>query len=415
MDEGVSAIQHLLEERIGLAGHGINPENWDKILSHQMRITRIANFEAYYQLLLNQPNRLQDLIEEVIVPETWFFRDEEAYPYLLDYVKNQINTKERKKAAVRILCVPCSSGEEPYSIAMSFVEAELPEASYAIDGIDISKKALDKAEDALYTKNSFRNPPFEFQDRFFDYNEHTQQFILDKSIRDQVNFIFGNALDGNFMIGLGRYDIILCRNLLIYLVPKAQEDLIGILRKMLVPEGLLIVGVSEVQLAKAIGAVTRDPQRTDILTFPKKPSEKTEDAAEDAGVHPIFLTSSLSPVSLKKKVLPKQIKREELLGLLDEAKKLADRGLFDEAEKICLNCLIKHSDEAEAYFVLGMIEHARNNLENAEKNFSKSVYLNPNHYQSLIYLALLSEMRKDYQAGAHLRRRAEKVKKKRGL
>ena len=113
------------------------------------------------------PVELQALIEAVVVPETWFFRDREAFSTLARLVQEASPTAHADGVR-RILSLPSSTGEEPYSIAMALFDAGVPADRFSIDAIDISAHAIAVARRATYGKNSFRGHDLGFRARYFD-------------------------------------------------------------------------------------------------------------------------------------------------------------------------------------------------------------------------------------------------------
>ena len=147
---------------------------------------------------------------------------------------------------VRVLSAGCASGEEPFTVAM-LVKQKFPEAvrnlRLSIIGIDISEKVLQTAKAGEYTDFSFRNIPDEYRLKFFKKNGMHSR--LDISIRKMVQFFNVNIIDEAAMKKLGTFDLILCRNVLIYFDKKSREKAIQTFYNMLNPGGYLFVGHSE--------------------------------------------------------------------------------------------------------------------------------------------------------------------------
>ena len=110
--------------------------------------------------------RQRQLIETVIVPETWFFRDREAYVALVKVVLEEW-LPAHGDGPLRLLSAPCSTGEEPYSMAMALFDAGLPANRFHIDALDISARSLARARRAFYGRNSFRGTNLSFRGRYF--------------------------------------------------------------------------------------------------------------------------------------------------------------------------------------------------------------------------------------------------------
>jgi chemotaxis protein methyltransferase WspC len=382
--QALLSIQLLLEQKLGIKKNDMKPDVWKKAIAKRISIIHIADMQEYYELLLRSSEELQAFIELLIIPETWFFREKEIYPCLVDYMRSSRKT-------CRFLSIPCSSGEEPYSIVIAFLMAGIPLDSYKIDAIDISHQTIAKARTGRFEEYSFRGLTLDFRLQYFDYDPLTSAYVIRKEIRDQVTFMQGNIFDESCNKTLELYDVILCRNLLIYLNSNARQELLKILQRQLLPNGILIVSPAEIQIAIREGFTPRNKTKLFVLSKP------------EPGLPTPTLKTTTSP---SKHRLQSEIQQPTIL---QDAIHLADQGLLEKAEHLCKIYIKDYGANAEAYFILGTIEHARNMSSNAEQYFFKVIHLNPNHYETLIYLALIAESRGDTLGGSEFRDRAKKA------
>lgn len=375
------AIQQLLENHIGIRSHEISIDIWNRIISNRLKANNIGDMCTYYDLLIKSPVELQELTEQLVIPETFFFRERQAFALL-------VNELKRSTKPLRFLCAPCSTGEEPYSLAIAFTETGIAPSKYSIEAFDISKKAINKAKLAAYDENSFRGNELDYRKVFFDYIPEKQLYVLKSEIRNQVTFIHGNILDRDFILNLGPYDVVICRNLLIYLNQKAQADLLNNVQSILEPNGLLIVSPAEVRIAKRGGFEPKSTGNLFVLSYKKTADDKT-------------------PVkTIQKAAIPQSVPNT---AFLKEAIKLADQGSLEQAELMCKKHLEFQGPASEAYYILGCIQHARNMQNDAENYFMKSLDLNPYHYETLVYLSLIAESKGDFLRSATMREMAESV------
>ena len=207
----------------------------DRILSEK----RIADPSDYLKILKSSETEFDYLLEHVLVPETWFFRYPEAYHYLRRWVHGQTARKNK----LHILSVPCSSGEEPYSIVMTLLDAGFSPEQFLIDAADINARALEKARTGFYTQNSFRGFFLTHRDRYFE--KSAQDFHLKQTILPLVNFFPWNVQGERPPELKPRYDVIFCRNLFIYFHALAQKQMMLTLNQLLDVDGLLFTGHSE--------------------------------------------------------------------------------------------------------------------------------------------------------------------------
>ncbi len=237
----LEAIEALLRERIGLDAASLGSKAISRAVENRRVACRLATINAYWQHLRRSSQELEELTEQVVVPETWFFRDQEPFRLLSLQVHSQ-QLLRSTSTILRVLSIPCSTGEEPYSIAMTLLDAGLSAKTFCIDAVDISHKALAKAERAIYSKRSFRNKEHPAKQRYFE--ETAAGYELKEPVRKAVNFIHGNLLNPWFL-GQQQYDVIFCRNLLIYFSAEARSQALRTLNRLLQPKGLLFVGSAE--------------------------------------------------------------------------------------------------------------------------------------------------------------------------
>lgn len=230
-------------------------------ISRAMEATQAADFTEYYHLLKYGDSReIERAVDAIVNNETYFFRELGQIEALLDIVRDA----PAGARSFRILSAGCSTGEEPYTIAMLLDEAGLLDKGRRIEihGIDISGRALEKARHARYTSNSFRSAEGRYLDWYFKPADGVLR--LDEALRRRVSFSQVNLMDSKKISALGMFDVVLCRNVMIYFETasrlKALDGLIDVTREA----GHLFVGHSEslfnvtnalemVQVGKAIG------------------------------------------------------------------------------------------------------------------------------------------------------------------
>src|SRR5262249_28978799 len=143
-------------------------------------------------------HEIQELIETVVVPETWFFRDAKAFEVLAEFVVHEW-LPASPQGSLKILSGPCSTGEEPYSVAMALLDVGMPAHRFTIDAVDISARAVAKAKAGVYGANSFRGQSLEFRERYFE--ETAIGYTLKRSVCRSVAFHQSNLLSAEQLIG----------------------------------------------------------------------------------------------------------------------------------------------------------------------------------------------------------------------
>ncbi len=254
-------------------------------------------------------------------------------------------------------------------------------------------------------------------------------YELDSSIRSTVRFIQASVLDPHLLEGSLPFDVIFCRNLLIYLGIPARVCVLAIIERLLKVDGLLFIGHADrLDMAgmepKFIADgdpacfVYRPRTRGDAL-LSRQPldefcalSESVEGRDESSGLE-VSKRIAIAPpdpagqidTANRAKVLDE---RTAQASLLDQAAVLANQGHFDDAVAACERHLRTKGVSSPAYFLLGMICQAAGNRQRAEDAFHKTLYLDPEHDEALLALALLAERRGDVHAASGFRRRAER-------
>lgn len=412
METATLKIADLLEQSIGLTVNSIGASTFKRALNNRKKLLGIEDDEAYLDKLTVSFMELRRLVEEVVVPETWFFRDQEPFSYLMKYVYD--SPKDMSVDIFRLLSLPCSTGEEPYSIAMTMLQGGLKPTSFYIDAVDVSNRSLTIAKNGVYTKNSFRTKDVEFRDNFFHKTD--AGYSLNSMVREKVRFLQGNILQPGFLDSLGRYDVVFCRNLLIYFNKDAQEQAIKGLYNLLVPGGLLFTGHSEASLF--MGTRFRPVAHSRAFAFHKQPEvqeppvitpvheiQDVEAQEEPAGLTKTSLFRRPRPSAGKTSLRPKENVQDDFV----HAQELADEGHLEEAAIFCEKNLRKNGPSAKWFYLLGIIWDSLGKTDEAIRYFRKAVYLDPGHVESLTQLALIAERSGDMKTAENFKRRARKV------
>ncbi|MCT7950048.1 methyltransferase domain-containing protein [Ancylothrix sp. C2] len=441
MQETLNLIESLLQQKTGLEPKIIGPRKIGKAVENRLALCDGLDINTYLKLLRTSAQEFAELVELLIVPETWFFRERQAFDFISHYLRSQW-LPQSNQTPLRLLSVPCSSGEEPYSLAMQLLDMGLVPAQFQIDAIDISQQSLEKAKKGIYTRNSFRGNNLEFQSRYF--TEINQEYHLKPNIRGLVNFTQKNILGQGFWKNPNSYDIIFCRNLLIYFDTAARTQAIKTLQSLLKNKGLLFVAASETSLIAELGfELIRSPfglagqKKGGLETLKLAPPAQITlnnnplDLKDKKQIHPEKTQPNNRPVQ----TIPPQPPRhsEQSFGKVEKEynsltspnpeqkeknqqklnlktiRDLADQGFLNEAAAQCQNYLNQHSTSAEAYVLLGQIYHAQNLEIQAEQHFQKALYLNPKNSEAILHLALLKEQRGEISKATLLRQRLQRI------
>ncbi len=395
---GLHAIEALLADRIGLDPAALPRGMLGRAAKKRMEEIGTDDLASYALKLAASEPELLALTEEVVVPETWFFRDEKPFAWLRD----QIATRWLREPALprlRVLSLPCSSGEEPFSIAIALSKAGLPKNRFTIDAVDVSARRLESARAGVYSANAFRGPAATATEGFF--RPHAEGFEIDPAIRALVRFHRASALDPNLFKSAQLYHIIFCRNLLIYLCSTARERVESTLDRLLESDGWLVLGHAD--RLGGDGRAARFQAVGDPACFTYRKLAASSPSPSAIRHKPIHKTSPIIPPASRPSV---QLEIAE--DLLAEAETLANQKRHALAVAACERAIQRYGPSAQAYHLLGTIHHAQGDRDRAEDCFRKTVYLDPRHELALLSLALLAEQKGDHTAAAGFRRRAKR-------
>lgn len=240
----IRPLRDYISERLGL----YYDDERLNVLHHRLSpLAAAGGFRSlceYYQHLINNPGSTEAvyrLASQLTNNETYFFRETNQLTSFIQYVLPDLMHKKREDS-IRILSAGCSSGEEAYTAAI-LLDNEGGRAggcSFELLGLDIDSGALDKAKQGRYPSRSFRQGINGLVKKYFA--QEGDCFVVSDRIKSRVNFRQGNVLNST---DLGRFDIILCRNVLIYFSDSSIERAAKNFYQLLVPGGHLLLGHSE--------------------------------------------------------------------------------------------------------------------------------------------------------------------------
>jgi chemotaxis protein methyltransferase WspC len=243
----LTRIQQLLQTHTGLDSARTDGAAIRAAVFERMSACRLGTEREYADYVHESPGELKQLIALAVVPETWFFRDGTPFAALKKWA---LSRRRSGTQCLSVLSAPCASGEEPYSIAITLLEAGFDPDQFRIDALDVSHHALESALRGLYGERSFRgryDPAI--LDRYFQVRG--DQRSVASAVRASVYFQQGNLLDGDWRSPGRPYDVIFCRNLLIRLDGSSQRRAYGILHRHLHENGILVLGDAECSAAPA--------------------------------------------------------------------------------------------------------------------------------------------------------------------
>lgn len=450
----VSAQIHKMDEVVDLTpfknlllrtcGHSFEQEREQALLAalcRRMAALDIDRYEPYHTLLLRDQGELLRLTELLTVNETYFFREPDHLNLMVDTLVPEFMAS-RNQGPVRILSAGCSTGEEPYTIAIMLRErfGISSERLFAITGVDIDSTVIAAAKQGVYGRGSFRGMDSTLRERYFEpYGPG--KFRVCSSVRNQVAFEVVNLLGAAYPQRMQLPDIILYRNVSIYFPGQVQREIFGKLAELLVEGGCLLVGASET-LYHDIGILSL-VKREEVFFYLKTPPIIFEERRTSSRQFTIpergrgrspqpapayaARTDTLQnppqerriqgrPRELPLPSVPLDVRRsfdaaidlahnkqyDKALVLLDaiieqdstfekafclKGSLLLSMSRFDESLSVCNTVLNRDPLCLEAYLMLGIIARQKGNDDDAIKRFREAIYLNASCWPAHFYTA----------------------------
>ncbi|UEB96975.1 chemotaxis protein CheR [Pseudomonas sp. HN2] len=401
----------FLKERIGLDVASVGAAIIERAVRQRTTLSQAAHADEYWQLLQGSRDEQQALIEAVIVPETWFFRYPESFATLGKLARARLKELNNMRA-LRILSLPCSTGEEPYSIAMALLDAGLQPHQFKVDGMDISPLSVEKARRALYGKNSFRGQDLEYRERHFFAEQDGHR--VNEYVREQVRWQVGNVLDPTLLANEPAFDFVFCRNLLIYFDQPTQKQVFEVLKRLTHVDGVLFIGPAEGSLLGRLGMRSIGIAQSFAFSRHSEPHPEPLPTPKPVAVPISQPPRSTPPAPVRNRpfaaVTPlpvtKKTANPDAATLLAQIAALANEGKSAEARAACEQYLRSHEPVAQVFYWLGLLSDVAGLSLEAQGYYRKALYLEPQHPEALMHLAALLQAQGDSVGARRLQERA---------
>jgi chemotaxis protein methyltransferase CheR len=437
----VDRFRTLVEQRLGLNLEE-QPDHLARFVRQRMRAIGCATFRSYDVFLSTSADaqaEFRAIAEGLTVGETYFFRNNDHFRALVDHALPERLRKGAAGARLRVLSVGCASGEEPYTIAILVREhfGHLGAAGVALRGIDVNPAAIARAERARYTSWSLRETPSPIREKYFRPVDDGQ-VLLDGDIRAMVAFEERNLFDDDARFWApSSFDIVFCRNVVIYFRSERVSESVEKLAHVLVPGGFLFLGHSESlrgmtddfdlqnthdtfyyrkrdpsdpKPANAAGSswtapIQRASMRVEQLTSrPPGPPLPAPDMASDRETN-----LSLAHVDLATDLYRQEriVDALEVLGGLPTASErlpevlilraalLTNQGLLDEAEAMCDRIFAVGGPNAGAHYLMALIREKSGDLDGALRHDQMAAYADPTFSMPRLHMGRLARQSGD--------------------
>ena len=388
---------------------GIAPEllltpGLDRWIDDRAATLGLATGDYVNRLLRDEAERRR-FASQIAVPESWLGR----YPASMDAIRTRIAEIAGRGGTFRAISLGCAAGQEVFSVALAARDAGLPDHRMELHGVDRNADAIARATEGLLPSLAVRSDlPNAWQ---ASVTRESDGWRVADDVRAKVRFHEADLLHDAWPIPDGSADLVLCRNVMIYLDPDARQTVVRRAAALLAPNGLLLAGHADppsdlrtflqpVDLPGAFAWRLADAS-VETLRESRTPQVSPRSRVTVNRERRAAPTSTTTP--------PRPPARLPALAELDEIRRLADAGTLDEARRRAE--ALAHETEATAAIesLLGEIASADGRIDDARAHWRRALYLDPNHAETLVHLALLCEAQGDSEAAAGYRRRLDRL------
>lgn len=248
-DQQFKQLRKVIYERSGIHFPDSKKYVLESRLGHRLVELEMEDYEQYIAFLTMGPyqnDEFQEMFNRITINETSFFRNEPQLDVFEKTILPQLIEKRSATKRLRMWSAACSSGEEPYTLAMMLhrtLGLRLNDWQIEILGTDISEKVLEIAAEGRYTDYAVRTTPTIAKQKYF--RQEGAYWMLNDQLRNMVNFQLHNLKDRMAARRFGTFDVIFCRNVMIYFDDTMKESLLNTFADQLATDGTLFIGHSE--------------------------------------------------------------------------------------------------------------------------------------------------------------------------
>jgi chemotaxis protein methyltransferase CheR len=450
-------FKQLIAQQTGIVIRPEEQKYLDKIIAARCDRLQLSSAEYYHNLSDKKYRQeWQTFISLITNNESYFFRDREQLKIVRDSILPEIIDRHRDDRTLRICSAGCSTGQEPYTLAIILQELlpDIKNWQITILGIDIDETALETARKGVYESWSFRGIKGTIENKYFQ--KINRQYHLNPEIKNMVEFQNVNLVKTHFpqsSSNLRDFDLIICRNVFIYFNSSAIEEILNKFYRSLQPSGYLVVGHTELHdrnldLFKIKvfdhSLIYQRPDRLELLNFNKNNSietvkqtqttnffdnidYKTIDLIQKSQItqpiatpiinihqnlafQPETLAIDCGSIVEQVSILRERQQYQQAISELENslanapnsielylllAELNADLGNYQQAEDYCQKAISIDSLELKNHYLLAQITEAQNKISETKQILKKIIYLEPSFINAYIQLSQIYRQEKD--------------------
>ena len=363
---------------------------------------------ASYLAILRDPLRgaseMDALIAEITIGETYFFRHAEHFDALRDVVLPDLIARNQANRSLRIWCAGCADGPEPYSLAI-LLKRELAHQllgwEVSILGTDINRHCLARAREGKFEAWALRATPEDLKRACF--TKEGKLWSIASEYKEQVSFQYHNLIEHPFpslVNNLSAFDLIVCRNVMIYFGPERMQRMIRQFHDCLVPSAWLLVGPAEPNMTffksfRTVNApgVTLYQKAAESASAPS--ADGFSIAAPPPSPPPSRQISSVPKARASESTGPAVAGSTFAAPTLKDVRDHADRGAWEDAARCCEHLLEKDNLNSAVHFYHALVQEQMRKHSEAERSLRRAIYLDRQSVLAHYYLGLLLQSRGD--------------------
>ncbi|MEP7352584.1 MAG: CheR family methyltransferase [Acidobacteriota bacterium] len=403
-DPGYSRLKEYLVKFTGLAYYSERDTELARLLGRRLAATGLPDCTAYFNLLqhpLHGVTELDALIAEITIGETYFFRHQEHFDALRDQVFPELIQRNGRTRSLRIWCAGCSDGCEPYSLAILLkreMADQLAGWDVTILGTDINRNCLARAREGLFPSWALRATTETLKEQCF--TKEGNFWSLCPQYRKGVSFQYHNLVENlsSPNASLSEFDLIICRNVMIYFGQELMRRMVLQFHHSLVPGGWLLVGPAEPNMT--FFTSFRSVQLPG-LTLYQKSSESvlhSSPTVSPSFALPLLVPPSpaLPPLTMPPPIVPNKSQtsaESEVETTLALAQRHADTGRWEEAARCCEGLLVTDPLNPRVHLIRGLIFEQMGRFDQAEQSLRRVIYLDHQSVLARYSLGLVLQSR----------------------
>jgi chemotaxis protein methyltransferase CheR len=409
-DPAFTRLKSYVIEKTGLDYYSSKDEELALRLGRRLVSSGARDYGAYLRLLLDDgagEAEMDALVAELTIGETYFFRDSAQFDALRRVVLPDILAKNAHRRSLRIWSAGCATGAEAYSLAILLkreLSAELSGWDVSIVGTDINRGFLSRAMEGVFESWALRDVPEEIKRDCFTASG--KRWHLNPEYRAGVSFQYHNLASHPFpslFNNLAGFDLVLCRNVMIYFDREMSRRLVQRFRASLNDGGWLVVGYAEVapdlydgfemvmkngstvhRKAPASGGTPASALPVAVEPVPAREAERARPPVPKGDAEPRRSTPAAAPRA-----------RAAAPDALSGLRTLADRGEWEAAMRTCAELLERNAVDPRLHFYAGLLYEQRSLVSKAEEAFRRAIYLDRGYVLAHYGLALCRQKERD--------------------